>query len=536
VVAIALVALVGGTAYALTRPRPHAVVGAAPAGAAKGIDLAAFDKAGLKAISAQQLVADGGDGIKIGTFLGNESRRFYGIGPVPEKLQVIWKNRIGTGKTSGTASATGTVTWGGTGWTGQPTLVRDGGKLYVLIGGFDHGLRKIDAKTGKTVWRYEYDDVIKGTNTVFINPNPRGAADRIVVVDGSRKGWDKHLGAPGIAPLRAVSFTTGKELWRLPVPRTRSYSQDADGSGILIGSWFYQPVESGYLYRLDPSRTQGYGTKSKPVVKDSLLMFEKGDAGTHGGNLVLESSPAILDGKMYVAAGSGHIYGVRIPDLKKIWDFRTGSDLDSSIAVTKRRRLLCGIEKQYIAGNGGLIMLDPSKPAARAVDWYFPTGNRNFVDWEGGVIGSPSINDEYNSDGSAPALAAVSAIDGNLYVVSQDKTTGKKVKGFDGKTSYPTPVLVFKDYIGGSISTPIIVGNHIVAAGYDAKVHVYRITYGKAGKGVTLPSRDGSTTVGVKIKEVASFRAGAFESTPIVWNGRVYIGSRNGYFYCLGVK
>ena len=35
------------------------------------------------------------DGIKIATFLGNETRRYYGEGPVPETLQLIWKTPIG---------------------------------------------------------------------------------------------------------------------------------------------------------------------------------------------------------------------------------------------------------------------------------------------------------------------------------------------------------------------------------------------------------------------------------------------------------
>jgi outer membrane protein assembly factor BamB len=193
-----------------------------------------------------------------------------------------------------------------------------------------------------------------------------------------------------------------------------------------------------------------------------------------------------------------------------------------------------GVEKQYIAGKGGAMMLDPSKPPAQAVDWYFPTGDRKFGDWLGGIIGSCSINDEYDPDGSRPALAAFSAIDGNMYVVSQDQLAAGKVKGFDGKTLYPTPVTVAKKYIGGAISTPIIVDDHIIACGYDAKVHVYRITYDAPG-GVKLKARNGME-VSVAVDEVAAFEAGTIESTPVVWRGRIYVGSRDGFLYCLGDK
>jgi outer membrane protein assembly factor BamB len=31
-------------------------------------------------------------------------------------------------------------------------------------------------------------------------------------------------------------------------------------------------------------------------------------------------------------------------------------------------------------------------------------------------------------------------------------------------------------------------------------------------------------------------REGTFESTPIVWNNKIYIASRDGYLYCFGLK
>ena len=71
--------------------------------------------------------------------------------------------------------------------------------------------------------------------------------------------------------------------------------------------------------------------------------------------------------------------------------------------------------------------------------------------------------------------------------------------------------MVAKKYIGGAISTPIIVDDHIVACGYDAKVHVYRIIYDSPdGKCVALRARDGHT-VRVSLKETDTFGAGSFE-------------------------
>jgi outer membrane protein assembly factor BamB len=479
------------------------------------------------------LPVDAGDGIKVGTYLGNETRRFYGIGPVPETLRVIWKVRVGTGKTAGTATVKGATNWSGTGWTGQCTIIRDKGRLYVVSGGFDHGLRKIDAETGEVIWRYEFPDVIKGTNSIWIDPKATTAEERIKVIAGSRRGFGLSMSAPVVTPVRAVSFATGKELWRVPVAHTSSYSRDADASALIRDGIVYQALESAQFLKLDPSVLRSKGTWKTPKVLASALLYEAGDAAKHRGNLVFEASPAAIGNTLYAAVGAGRIYGVRASDMAKVWDYRTGSDLDGTPAVTKDGYLLVTVDQEYIKGRGGVLKLDPRKDPAHAAVWYLPTGNRKFVTWTGGIIGSATINDDYDADGSRPALGAASAIDGYLYLFSQNETRGTAV-GYDGKTRMPTPVIVAKKYIGGAISTPIIVDDHVIAAGYDSKVHVYRIVYdAKGGGGVPLKTRDGRT-VRVSLVETGSFRAGSFESTPVVWNGRIYIGSRDGYLYCLG--
>jgi outer membrane protein assembly factor BamB len=526
-VVVAVVFLVGRR-----QPAPSAALAAVsnPKTTPSPLDVPAL----RRRLSAAQDGDPGADGIKVATFLGGSSRRFYGVGPVPEKLKVIWRFRLGTGKTSGTASSKGPVDWSGSGWTGQNTIVMDKGRLSVIASSYDHKLRRIDAETGEEIWSYEFPDVIKGTNTVIANPSPKGEDDRLLVICGSRRGFGVAMGSASVAPVRCLTFGSGKEVWRLPSPRTKAYSQDADSSGLLIDGSYYQAIEAGYIYRLDPTRTDAWGSFRRPKELAKALLFEPSDSAKHGGNLLPEGSPTLVGDRLFICSGAGHVYGLSLPDLKKVWDFKTGSDLDASPALTKTGKLVIGVEKQYIAGKGGAMMLDPSKPPAQAVDWYFPTGDRKLGDWLGGIIGSCSINDEYDPEGTRPALAAFSAIDGNMYVVSQDQLAPGKVRGFDGKTLYPTPIMVAKEYIGGAISTPIIVDDHVVACGYDAKVHVYRIAYDAPG-GVKLKARNGKQ-VSVALDEVATFKTGAIESTPVVWRGRIYVGSRDGYLYCLGDK
>jgi hypothetical protein len=184
------------------------------------------------------------------------------------------------------------------------------------------------------------------------------------------------------------------------------------------------------------------------------------------------------------------------------------------------------------------MMLDPTKPAAQSLVWFFPTGNRQVAEWTGGVIGSVAVNDEYGGADRYPPLAAFNAIDGNLYLVSQDTLAPGAVRGPNLEPDLRTPVMVWKTWVNSSISTPIIVDDSIVDAAYDDTVHLYHIDYvpASAGAAGALRSRDGHWWT-VKVHQTATFTAGSsFESTPVLWDGRIYIGSRDGWFYCLGDK
>ena len=482
-------------------------------------------------------VTEDGDGVKVASFLGGLRRDFSGLGPAPRRLDLLWYTRIGSGWTSGKHADDPPSEWAGIGWTGQPALVRDGGHTYLLVGGYDHRLHKIDAQSGDIVWERAFDDIIKSSPTVIENPDPSGDDDRYLVLAGSRRGYPLDLDDPAVAPYRALSLGGGEELWRLPVPQTRCSSRDCDASGLYLDGKVYIGLESGWFVKLDPFRSEPWGEYRTPVIEARrLLLGTTEDRRVHKGNLVLEASPVLVGQTLFVSSGAGHVYGLRLSDLAVVWDFPVGSDLDGTPVPTVDQRLLVTVEKQYIKGHGGVLLLDPSQPPDDAVVWFLPTGDRELSDWKGGVLGSVAVNDASNRDGSRPALAAVVAVDGFLYVFSQDTLTSGEVKGPNLEKGLRTPVVLAKIWMGGGITTPIIVGDSIVVAGYDEIVHLYKLTYRKAQEGDAgaLPSAHGGWwTVGVR--ETASFSGGgAYEATPVMWDRRVYIGSRDGNLYCLG--
>ena len=452
------------------------------------------------------------------TFLGNWKRNFYG-NEAPERLDLLWKFYLGKGKTV-ISKKIGEKEWAGSGWTGQPLLVKENNQLFLIQSALDHHLRKIDASTGEMVWQYKFDDVVKGTGTIWVNEKASNLEQSILVLQGSRRGYEKDLYSKHVPSYRGISYFSGKELWRMDVTRTASYSRDVDGSALTIGGTAYIGLENALFTVFDPNPDSAIRKSGmlQPRIYQQVKLYEQKDRIRHGGNLVVESSPALLNNKIYITAGSGHVYGYDLNENKLVWDFYIGSDIDGSPVVTEDECLLVTVEKQYIAGRGGVLKLDPSKPPEKSVVWYYPVEDDSVESWLGGVIGSASLNDATRRSGD-PNLCAFIGIDGFLYVVNHMEidTAAGVVTGPNNKNKYRLPRLVFKKQIGPSISTPIMVGNKVIATAY---------------KGIYLFEFDKN----LNFKLLDTSGRSSVESTAIVHNRRLYVGARDGYLYCLGEK
>jgi|TARA_B100000795_G_C22804699_1_gene444064 outer membrane protein assembly factor BamB len=452
------------------------------------------------------------------TFLGNEKRNYYG-NSLPDKLDVIWKHNLGGGKTT-ISRRSGEKMWYGSGWTGQPLLVLENNHPYIIQGTYSHKLKKIDAENGKLVWDYDFGDVIKGSGSIWINPSPDSLADALVITQGSRLGYGKYLDNPLVHSFRGISYFSGKELWRHNCRQTASYSRDVDGSALFINDTGYLAFENSYFTAFDPSvkgRIEA-DTIYKPQIYQQILLYNDSDRVRHRGNLVSESSPCLLGDRIYTASGTGHVYGYNLKKKVIDWDFFVGSDIDGSAIVTRDSCLLISVEKQYIDGQGGVLKLNPRYEPKNAVEWYLPTGNVDFAGWEGGVIGSCSVNDQTNVF-LGRKIGVVSALDNYMYVFEYDNINvdSGKVDGPNLEHKYYQPKLLFKYNIHKSISTPIIIGNRILACGYGG-CYLFEFDYD------------------MNFKLLDHIALGEVESTPFSYYGKVYIGSRNGFLYCLGRK
>lgn len=448
--------------------------------------------------------------IIIPTFLGSDQRNYYG-NTAPSALNVIWRHYLGQGETV-ISRRLGSRIWAGAGWTGQPLYVIEDSIPYLIQGAYDHHLKKIDARNGKLLWQYKFDDVVKGTGTVWINPHARNRSEEVIIFQGSRLGVGNFLDTKHIPSYRAISFATGEELWRLDVKWTDSYSRDVDGSALVINDTLYIGLENSLFTLLNPL-PQYASTRDgmlQPHIYSEHLLYRQEDVIRHNRNVVTEGSVSRLGNHFFIASGSGRVFRYNSTTGQLDWEFFIGSDIDGTAIVTSDSCILVSIEKQYIKGRGGVVKLDPRKGPSEAVVWFHPTEDADFNTWEGGIVGSVGVTDAYNSQ----SLAAFVGIDGYLYVVDHKSLTEHKELAWDNKTHYNTPKLVFKTRVGPSISTPIFSENRLVVAGYNG---IYLYSYDEENN-FNLLARYNTT----------------FEATPIFMDGKIFVASRDGYLYCFG--
>lgn len=446
----------------------------------------------------------------ISTYLGDNQRNFYG-NQAPSKLRIKWKTYLGSGQT--TFGAEAVQSWKGVGWTGQPLVIQEGEELYLIQGTLSHHLKKIRARDGKVIWSTSVGDAIKGTPTFVDVGGP--AATRHTLIVGSRSGFGQHWRNGTAYSLHGISYTTGKRLWAYNSRATASISRDCDASAVILGRKAAIPLENGYftVFSPDVRNAEEGGVLPSPEIIEQTRLFKSSDFGLYRRELCCESSPTMVGNTAYVAAGVGRVYacglgffGVTSTKLE------IGGDLNGTMPLTNDKHLLLGIEKQFISGQGGVVKFSTSGK----VKWFHPLPDRKWYTWNGGLVGSPAVNHRYNSTVSKD-LACFVGIEGVVTLVNHKKLQpGVKNWGPRRLKQYAAPLVLDRVKLPqGSISTPLFVGDKIVV-GYDSGLDLYQVT--PAGKMVRLDRLDGPM----------------FDATPVVWNERIYAGSKDGYLYCLG--
>jgi hypothetical protein len=429
----------------------------------------------------------------ITTFRGNLTRSYYGEGPLLERPRVLWRYPRSGGMCAPSTDETGTHTWCGVGWTGQPNVIPHGdGELELRFGAYDTNYHFLDARTGRRM-RPDLDtgDLAKGSATSDPDGYPlyyAGSRDnifRVVALDRRR---------PTV-------------LWSLDANTSVPYTvwnNDWDGAALVVGDYLIEGGENSWLYVIKLNR--GWKPNGKVRVRPRVVRTlpswdERLDREAPGRHYSIESSVAFHDGVVYFANSAGLVQGWDISRVlrggkraRRVFRFWTGDDTDASVVIDDEGFLYVASELENFGDRsmrvGQLMKLDPRRPR-RPLVWSVPIRETDGA--KGGSWSTPAIDRD-------TVYAATNA----GGVMGVDRQTGK--------------VRWRIDLPGPTWSSPVVVDEVLLQGDCDGVLHAYD---------VSDESRRPRELWTVKLE-------GCIEATPAVWKGKIFLGTRGGAMYAIG--
>ena len=293
-------------------------------------------------------------------------------------------------------------------------------------------------------------------------------------------------------------------LWQIPadtsVPDPR-WNNDWDGAALVVDDVLFEGGENGWLYVVKLNRAydaHGLVTVDPKILGtirgfDDQLLSDVGDA-----EVSIENSVAFRDGVVWFANSAGLVQGWDVSDLiagtgdaHRVFRFWAGDDIDASIVLDDQGDLYVAAEYQRGTSRsidvGQLFKLDPTKPDDPVV-WSIPARQIGF-EGAGGSWSTPAL--------SGPYVYFTTAA-GRLLQV--DRATGGIV--WEGHVAAP------------AIGSPVMRRPRSRCKGLLGHL--------PSGVGISTPLPRSRAAVGPRAPR-------RIESTPAVWDGWIYVGTRDGY-------
>jgi outer membrane protein assembly factor BamB len=416
------------------------------------------------------------------TFRGNPTRTFYGTGPVPAGPTIGWRfpDRA---MCSLSTDPDGEREWCGTGWTGQPAVFERDGRTWVVFGAYDRAVHFLDASTGaRLLPDLPTGDIIKGSVTVDPDGYP-------LVYSGSRDGHYRVIAIDGDAP---------RVLWDLPATAVHPtlWNDDWDGAGLVIDDFLLEGGENSQLHVVRLHR--GYDANGSVTVAPELVWHTPGwdrqllhDLGDS--NVSIESSVAWHDGTVWFTNSGGLVQGWHLgtPPMSamptRVFRYWVGDDTDATVVVGDEGDLYVAAEwdrgTERAAEVGQLLRLDPSRPDHPVVWSLADQGDRE----EHGFWATPALH-------------------GDVVIAP---TTGGRVLGVDRATG----AVRWELHLPGPVwQSPVVVDDVLLQGDCHGDLHAYDVH-----DTTREPAELWSLHLG-----------GCIESTPTVWAGSIYVGTRAG--------
>lgn len=340
---------------------------------------------------------------------------------------------------------------------------------------------------------------------------------------------------------------------------------------------------------------QFHGDQAQSGVVPGNLPEQMSLAWRFAAGSKIKSSPAIVDGRVYIGASNSRVYSLDVQTGEQIWAKALDDAVEASptlVEGTVYIGTIAGTLYALDAGSGDVRWtFQTGDKLVGGTNWFTNSGDRlrilagsydaylYCIDASSGqtvwtyqagsyINGSPAVTDDYCMFGSCDAIIHVLSIVDASNV--RDIDTGAYIAGsavvrkghvyaanYDGdllKASLTTGEVLWRYSIGGepSVATPAVTDEVVVIGGDDMRVHCVDSETGNArwtfaaldavdsspaiaGDKVIVGSDDGRLYL-LRLTDgepVWSYEAGqSITSSPAVADGMVVVGCNDGTVYC----
>ncbi|HZD23529.1 MAG TPA: PQQ-binding-like beta-propeller repeat protein [Acidimicrobiia bacterium] len=422
-------------------------------------------------------------------FRGNPTRTYYGTGPISDSPAELW-TYPDEAMCSESVNLGVTAVWCGMGWTGQPAVWKHDGTTELIFGAYDSSLHFVDAETGLDL-RPEFPtgDLIKGSVTIDPDGYP-------LLYTGSR---DNKL------RIIALDRDEPTELWSIDAYDVDGiWNDDWDSNPVIIDDIMYEGGENGWFfaYQLNRDYDASGNVTVNPELKFSMRGWNQEELDNLGDvEVSIENSIVAYEDRVYFGNSGGRIVGLDVSDIRNgnasiVFDYWAGGDADPTLVVDADGFVYASFEYEpaqmgpYETARqdevGQLVKLDPytdGDPRVWGVDLSTPGE-------ESGVWATPALHEGilYTNTHQGSTIAVDT---GSGEIVWQDGTAGWH-----------------------SWSSPAVVDDTLIVATCVGELRAYSLENPRA------PDRTWALPVG---------EGSCLEATPAIWNGTIYLGSRDGF-------
>jgi hypothetical protein len=443
-------------------------------------------------------------------FRGNASRTYYGEGPVPTNPQILWEFGPMSGSSTDGAN---TSNWTGTGWTGQPCVFEKDGKTWVVFGAYDYKIHFLDAATGEELLPpFKGGDIFKGSVVADPDGYPliyMGCRDnkwRIIAIDGDEPTELFNLDADELP----------RQIW----------NDDWDSSAVIRNDYAFEGGENGHFYILKLNR--GYDAGGKVTVAPEIVLDYAAWTQTlvdkNGSKDVgVENSPCLVGDTVYFSNSGGLIQGLDVSATleelpadeapptgedayPKVFHYWTGGDTDATIVADEEGYLYVCQHSDNDYGRSSA-----SKARQAEVGQIMKIDPRKSGEGENPLVWSQEVTKQ--SGGNSGVWATPCIYKDMVYV----PTHGGALLGLDRATG---EIVWQKTLTEHAWASCVVVDGTLIVGDTYGVLHAWDVSNTRIDPPV--------------VWELKVPSGSALESTPAIWKGNIFLGCRDGYFYCFG--